>query len=836
MKQFLIAWLLCLAALHLQAASTSSAPFDTHWASGKGDPIDIDVGQADVASVDGTLRWVRGEPGLRTLAVGPEQAWIRARLHNSGNQPRTGWIQISKPFTDALDCAWRQDGRDTWHAMGDQRPFSQRPVDANDFLLPVSLPPQSQGELTCRITNNGSLVADLKYWHPEAYQSRANVVAFWRALAYGSLLFAILCGVAISIASRHMLAAWMVADLIPILLGTWGMEGDGFRHLWPNHPELNVPPYWWLLLGLMIEHQLLKRMLILTPTEQRVARVMAWSAGILLGAALMGLDLGGQLVSWCFAVTLVGGLSYAAMCGRHWRDSPVAKVLAIGMGLQMLGVLINVLGLYGNGWLIPAHTPFQLSSLLSSEVKSMALMTALALKYRSDRHAQQKLQEAYTTTLAESLNRERQLSALQRVDPFYGLPSLRALDQSLQALDAQAQANCTVWLVRLNRIPALQACLPNEVLTSAVKDGLVQLERWLVMNDLEPIMVSERHFVCAAGEQLFAFATRCQPKASQVHKLSDFLLGRHRWQGMYLAWDPFVGHGPLGNTHSPGGSIALARSALGLTSPHRRTVAYDQKADQGQQVKQGLTLDIDGAITRHELELHYQPKVSLSLMRAQSFEALVRWRHPEKGLIPPGAFIGEAESTGIIHKITMWAVQEAARFIRYIDDPEVKIAVNISAYDLAVPQFVKKVHDVLASEGIDGRRLILEITESVAMDQPTETLAVLQRLKHLGVCIALDDFGTGQSSLSLLHDIPIDEVKIDRALVSQVDRLASKQVVLKHILQMLHSLQVNVTVEGVETPGEVAWLRQNSAPVVQGYVFSKPLPAAQALAWMAAHV
>jgi EAL domain-containing protein (putative c-di-GMP-specific phosphodiesterase class I) len=275
-----------------------------------------------------------------------------------------------------------------------------------------------------------------------------------------------------------------------------------------------------------------------------------------------------------------------------------------------------------------------------------------------------------------------------------------------------------------------------------------------------------------------------------------------------------------------------ARIALQWSSAHQRLVRFDAERMKREQLAYGLTLDLEGAIERGELLLHYQPKVTLSTRRTESLEALVRWRHPVRGMIPPGAFIAEAEATGAINRLTMWAIGDAARFLLTLPDPHVRVSVNITAFDLATPRFVDKVLEILAREGCPPCRLILEVTESAALSDRERAMQILSRLRQEGVKIALDDFGTGYSSLGILQEMPLDEMKVDRSFVTDIAEFGRKQAVLQAMIDVGHRLGLTVTIEGVEHADSVEWLACHGCDVVQGYFFSRPLDADAARRWL----
>jgi predicted signal transduction protein with EAL and GGDEF domain len=236
------------------------------------------------------------------------------------------------------------------------------------------------------------------------------------------------------------------------------------------------------------------------------------------------------------------------------------------------------------------------------------------------------------------------------------------------------------------------------------------------------------------------------------------------------------------------------------------------------------------AMEREEFVLHYQPKVDLATGAVTGAEALIRWMHPTRGLVPPYEFIPIAEQSGLIVPIGRWAVREASRQMRTWREagmPLHNIAVNVSAVDLRDPGFVDHVLAVLDEAGLDPQHLELELTETVLMNNIDATAATLQRLRGRGVKVSLDDFGTGYSSLSYLHNFPIDSLKIDRSFVNQINVETGGAPLVAAIISMARSLKLRVVAEGVETAAQLAFLQGLSCDEAQGYYFSRPVPPLQ---------
>lgn len=243
-----------------------------------------------------------------------------------------------------------------------------------------------------------------------------------------------------------------------------------------------------------------------------------------------------------------------------------------------------------------------------------------------------------------------------------------------------------------------------------------------------------------------------------------------------------------------------------------------------------LEHDLRRALEQNELELHYQPKVEVATGRIVGVEALARWCHPTEGWISPQRFIPVAEETGLIHVLGEWALREACRQNRRWQEaglPAVSIAVNLSAQQLRQATLVNTVARILEETGLAPRHLELELTESAVMESPEATAAVLHELKTLGLSLAVDDFGTGYSSLSHLGRFPFDTLKIDRSFVTDITTAPDQATIAMTIIAMAASLRLKVVAEGVETEAQAVYLRDKGCDLLQGYLFSRPLPAAE---------
>ncbi|MBI5462049.1 MAG: EAL domain-containing protein [Gammaproteobacteria bacterium] len=246
------------------------------------------------------------------------------------------------------------------------------------------------------------------------------------------------------------------------------------------------------------------------------------------------------------------------------------------------------------------------------------------------------------------------------------------------------------------------------------------------------------------------------------------------------------------------------------------------------QARLALENALRGALEREEFELHYQPVVDLASGHMRGVEALVRWRHPERGLVPPGEFIPVAEETGLIVPLGEWVLRTACRQCRNCGPAgtlPLRLAVNVSPRQFERGQLIKIVTKVLDDTGFDPRYLDLEITETLLMQNAETAIAAMHQLGMLGVQFSVDDFGTGYSSLSYLKHLPIGRVKIDKSFVDDIPTDPNDAAIVTAIISMARSLGLKVIAEGVETAAQIGFLREQNCDAIQGYYFSRPVPA-----------
>lgn len=423
---------------------------------------------------------------------------------------------------------------------------------------------------------------------------------------------------------------------------------------------------------------------------------------------------------------------------------------------------------------------------------------------------------------------EERLLYLSNFDQETGLPNqvlLRDRMRQMQARVIEGKQVIGYLSVKAARLQAIKASLGLEAEQALLRQVAARLGG-LAEGDLTVARTGERTFAIGA---LRANESEVGTLVRQVQEIMDRAFD---YQGEDVHLDPCIGVALFPNDGDDFDSIAQgAEAALqrAMASKDERYAFYRPELNDGMVERFRVESGLRRALERGELIVHYQPQVSLSTGQIVGFEALLRWQHPELGLIPPGRFIGLAEETGLIlpigEKVLRLACEQSRAWQR--DGLRaVPVSVNLSARQFS-ERIADTVAQILAETGLEPGLLELELTESASMDDPQKTIETLRKLKDMGVRLAIDDFGTGYSNLNYLKRFPVDKIKLDQSFVRDLTTDPDDLSISRAVIAMAHGLRLDVIAEGVETDGQLALLAQNGCDEIQGYLFSRPVPAAE---------
>ncbi|WP_309730104.1 EAL domain-containing protein [Sphingomonas sp. SORGH_AS_0438] len=424
--------------------------------------------------------------------------------------------------------------------------------------------------------------------------------------------------------------------------------------------------------------------------------------------------------------------------------------------------------------------------------------------------------------LTESRRARDKIAYLARHDALTGLSNRASLREALVEAERRTAAGEQVALlaIDLDRFKAI-----NDLFGHAAGDDVL-----CQVADILRQAAAPGDAVVRMGGDEFMILQWDQPQPQGAQALAGRIMDR-------FAEQMDVARNPLAVRASIGVALMPDDGAVGETLCHHADLAlyrakeagrgtccfFDGDMDRAVQARRQLEQDLRHTLVRDQLYLVYQPLVCSNTQRIVGYEALVRWKHPERGEIPPSDFIPLAEDSGFIIQLGEWVIREACRAASHWPD-HITLAVNVSAVQFQVDTLPDIVRAALVESGFDPRRLEIEITESVLMRDRDAALAVLHRLKRDGVRIAMDDFGTGYSSLSNLQAFPFDKLKIDRSFVSTLDSDDAARSIIRAIVGLGRGLNLPVVAEGVETEAQRRMVAEEGCAQAQGYLFGRPSP------------
>jgi diguanylate cyclase (GGDEF)-like protein len=419
----------------------------------------------------------------------------------------------------------------------------------------------------------------------------------------------------------------------------------------------------------------------------------------------------------------------------------------------------------------------------------------------------------------------RRVLDLAQIDTLTGLPNRAVfLDQLEAAVDARERPlgdNFSVLLLDLDRFKNV-----NDSLGHAAGDALLRE----VANRLRSVLRSSDVLARLGGDEFAIIQAGCDDQRTGSIDLATrickriaepfLLLGRQIEVGTSIGIAMVPEHGSDREQLLKKADLALYRSK---SAGRNCFTLYDEVMSAELEARNTLESDLRDAIARCHFEVHYQPFYDVQSGQRRGLEALVRWRHPTRGLIPPDQFIPLAEETGLIVPLGEWVLRRAC------DDAtswpaDTKVAVNLSPVQFKQTDLFDVIQSALRNSGLSPERLEIELTESVLLERAVENHAFMHELKSIGISLALDDFGTGYSSLSCLTAFPFDKIKIDKSFISNLARRDKSSAIISSIVTLAFGLDMSVTAEGVETREQFERLKTLGVNFAQGYFLGRPVP------------
>ena len=432
--------------------------------------------------------------------------------------------------------------------------------------------------------------------------------------------------------------------------------------------------------------------------------------------------------------------------------------------------------------------------------------------------------------LEERKSRQR-IEYMAYHDTLTGLPNRAFLHQHLPEQIELAKAAGTeiaILAIDIDRFKQV-----NDIFGHQAGDDLLKN----LALKMSSVMTSNEVLTRTGGDEFIVIQTGVsQPEAAErlAQRLLDAVSGDAIVRNVRLRTGISIGvalypsHGTNAATLHPNADAALYRAKEAGRNCYRM---FEPEMDLALRARRALQVEMEDAFRRGEFVLHYQPQAETTTGVITGFEALLRWIHPERGLVLPSDFIQAAEDNGFIVELGEFVLEKACAEAAGWERP-LNIAVNLSPVQFQHGDLAATVRNVLAKTGLNPARLELEVTESVLIHDMTRALEILHAIKDLGVCIAMDDFGTGYSSLAYLQAFPFDRIKIDRSFVAQLHENRQSEAIIRAIVGLGQGLSVPITAEGVETEAQHAFLAELRCTEIQGYLVGRPEPIDQIRAYV----
>jgi diguanylate cyclase (GGDEF)-like protein len=512
-------------------------------------------------------------------------------------------------------------------------------------------------------------------------------------------------------------------------------------------------------------------------------------------------------------------------------DDAVSPYRTLQWTLALLTLLGVALFGIGSAW-TAGHVTRPLGALVQASMRLGRGEYGAPIAHTAERGEVGDLARAFDHMRLNIATQQQEIRQLAYWDRLTGLPNrVQFRDAVLAAVQADERASLAVIMLDLDRFKHV-----NDVLGYASGDRLLQG----VAERLRSVVREGDTIARLSGDEFAlllpgADASLAQDVAARITaaferplQLDDHTIDLSAGLGIAL-WP----------AHGPDGDTLLSRAEVAMYAAKRRTAGaqvYDVSLDNASAQNLSLLSELRQAVDGGQLRLFLQPKINVASGALSGAEALVRWQHPTRGLVPPMAFIPFAEQTGFIRQLTLWMFAEVARRQSALAAMGVaRVAINLSTRDLLDTELPDKLDALLARHGATASRLCLEITESAIMDDPERAEATLQRLAERGFKLSIDDFGTGYSSLAYLKRLPVHELKIDKSFVMAMERDASDAKIVRSTVDLAHALGLSVVAEGVENASILAQLQTLGCDDAQGFHFAKPLAFDAFGAWVAAH-
>ncbi|NVJ59630.1 MAG: EAL domain-containing protein [Gammaproteobacteria bacterium] len=744
------------------------------------------------------------------------------------------YLEVGYPILNVARLVYRDhEGNVQDLDLGFKHSFSQRPVSFRHPVFPISLP---HGETTTFYLNvklkGGSLKAPLRLWDYQSFHRHLAESDFYFGTFLSGLLFINFYSLFLFISLKERIYLTYTLFVLTSYLSAVSLSGHGFEFFWPSMPKLNDGILQFSFsLAMVCFIQFTREFLEVRtrfPKFDWLLKSMSIYWGLIaLLAATTSIYFGRVVTASMLPSSLVYLLAGVLMLGVERRK---AKFYLIAHSSALAGLLLYSLDQLK---IIPSTLLTQEGVVLGLMVEVIVFSFAL-----TDRINQEKAQKYYAMVaerdaLVKVEETKQEMLYIGTHNDLTGFPN-KVLFKEKVIQKLIENTPFTLCMLHLSEIKEVNKTLGHKngdaIVELYAKDLNDYLESSSIQNTLE-LNEKGQFYAAQIDFSHFAFILSCSKEDIDSHgfkKQFSNIPSEVKYQNMNIDLQPFVG---MACYPEHGEKYSELHKALNIAiefaeRASKNFAMYQPQIEANSERRLILTSELRRAINNDLLTLNYQPQLDLKSRRVVGVECLIRWIHPEYGFIPPDEFIPSAEKTGLITELTYWVLAQAYKTFISLKSSGILLnfSINISTRDLRDVQFCDKVAAIVPDEA-DRKQMILEITESSIMENVQESLQVLNNLVKLGFRLSIDDFGTGYSSLTYLKKLPVEELKIDRAFVTNFKENEDDKKIVKTIIEMSHSMDLYVVAEGVEDLETFDQLADLNCDLAQGYYMCRPVKA-----------
>ncbi|MGB3726434.1 MAG: EAL domain-containing protein [Glaciecola sp.] len=813
-------------------------------------PIDVDyeyfednTNQENIASIKNLPSHLWQKVTIEQASFGFQSSayWVRTSVSNQTQTVTNFILEVDYSQLDHVDFyAIANNQVVKTLSTGDMKAFSPRDVNHPSNLFTFQLAPSEFVTVFVRVQTQGALIIPVKLWEEQIFFEAATSVQNFHFFYFGVMVFIILINLAVFVTLRERLYLYYTIAISGYLLFFATSSGHFYQLFTAGSPELTSRIFLVSMPLLALFSVLFARAFLQSATHspkldlalkamiafEIVNLIMAFFApyNVVVKMSAVGAVLLFSVLFLAGPITCLVRKRAGLFFTVAWTSLTIGFVATSG---RTSGVLPNTFF---------TEYAMQIGSLIEAVVLTLALANRLfveraqKIKAQADSLEQEKQRNIAQTLLTEAMSR----------DPITKLSNRNRFEWLVQkTIDANPNERYILAVAQISRLDDLVRTLglsSTERIIGLIADSLNKEHAQLSGVISFVSEQGEKGCVYQLSRDLFGSFMR-QDTFEKDPELYYEVLRRTaepiEVEGLLIDLAPLYGSA-LYPKHGISPSQLIRNAVIALEqSKHANEMMgiFHDELDIYDEDRLTLVTHLREALEQQQLVLYYQPKFNVSSHQVIGVEALVRWVHPTRGIIPPDDFIPLAEETGLINTLTLWAIEQAIVDMDALNSKPA-VSINISARDLVKKSFVDDIKKIFTKHSVIPQSIYLELTETAVMEDPKVSIATLNALANMGINISVDDFGSGYSSLSYLQRLPAAEVKLDRSLISEICQSENAAIIVKASIDMAHALGYVVVAEGVEDECTNDYLREYNCDTYQGFWRCKPLPLLELQKWL----